>query len=122
MRLAAERDDPRAGRRGDPVEAGGGVAKHPFGIVSLQSPQDMPDRGGRGRPFPKDPEGLVQASPANLDEGPEAAIRIGAGRDRQDRKQQDMREPGELASGAARIGDRRALRKEGVRRLYGNLR
>ena len=50
-RLAVERDDPRASRRGDPVQAGGVVAKDPFDIVSLQSLEDIADRGVRGGLF-----------------------------------------------------------------------
>jgi hypothetical protein len=120
-RLAVERDDPDALGRGVPVQAAGVVAKRLFDIDSLQSLQDIADRGVRGRAFPFDLEGLVQSRPVNLDEGSNAAIRIGSGDNRENGKQQYIRELVQFALGAAGIRDRRELRKQGVQRLHGNL-
>ena len=66
----------------------------------------------RRRPFPSDFEGFVQPLPMHLDESADAAIRIRAAYDRENRKQQDVRQLIEFALGATRVGDCREERKK----------
>jgi hypothetical protein len=60
-------------------------------IPAVQPLQNISDSGMSGRPSPADLEGLVQLSPMDFDEGTDAAIRVGAARNRQNGKQQDVR-------------------------------
>jgi hypothetical protein len=62
-------------------------AKGLFNFLRAQSLQNIPDGGMRRRPFPIYLEGFVQLSPMHFDEGADAAVRIGATHDRQNRKQ-----------------------------------
>ena len=67
----------------------------------------------RGRPFPAYLESLVQLSPMDLDEGAKyAEMMSGAAHDRQNGKQQDVRQLIEFAFGAPWIGDCREVRQE----------
>jgi hypothetical protein len=70
---------------------GGVFAKDLFYFRRAQPLQNISDGGMSGRPSPAEPEGLVQFSPMNFDEGTDAAIRVGAAHNRQNGKQQDVR-------------------------------
>jgi hypothetical protein len=111
-RLAIKRDNSRAGTRRVNVQVGRVFAKGHFNIRRRQPLQNIPDRRMRGRPFPAYLESLVQLSPMDLDEGADAAIRVGAAHDRQNGKQQDVRQLIEFAFGAPWIGDCREVRQE----------
>ena len=67
--------------------------------------EDVADRRVRGRAAPFQAEAAVQPAAMNVDEGHDAAIRVAAADDRQDREQKDMRQLVELAFRAPRIGD-----------------
>ena len=67
--------------------------------------EDVADRRVRGRASPFQAETAVQPAAMNVDEGDDAAIRVAAADDRQDREQQDMRQLVELAFRAPRIGN-----------------
>lgn len=94
------------------VQIGRMFAKGLFNIRRRQSLQNIPDGGMSGRPFPVDLEGLVELWPMNLDEGSNAAIRVGSAYNRQNGKQQYVRQLIELAFSASWIADPRELREE----------
>jgi len=94
------------------VQVGRVFAKGYFNIRRRQPLQNIPDGRMRGRPFPAYLESLVQLSPMDLDEGADGAIRVGAAHDRQNGKQQDVRQLIEFAFGAPWIGDRREVRQK----------
>ena len=75
-----------------------------------------------GWPFIPDLKGSVQLWPMDLDEGADAAIRVGTGHNRENGKQQDMRQLVKFAFGAPRIGDCCELREEMFESFQGNLR
>lgn len=91
-RLAIERHDPRAETGPGPVQVGCMFAKDLFNIRRAQPLQNIPDRSVRGRPLPADLEDFVQLSSVDFDEGADAAIRVGAAHNRQNGKQQDLRQ------------------------------
>ena len=111
-RLAIKRDNSPAGTRRVNVQLGRVFAKGYFNIRRRQPLQNIPDGRMRGRPFPAYLKSLVQLSPMDLDEGADAAIRVGAAHDRQNGKQQDVRQLIEFAFGTPWIGDCRELRQE----------
>jgi hypothetical protein len=111
-RLAVERDNAHTASLRRKVELAGMFAEGPFNIRRRKPLQNVADGGVRGRPFPTDPEGLVEFLPMHFDEGADAAIGIGAAHNRQDGKQQHMRQLIELAFGAPRIGNHRQQREE----------
>ena len=90
-RFAIERQEACAGTRRGCVQVGGVFARDLFYFRRAQPLQNISDGGMSGRPSPAEPEGLVQFSPMNFDEGTDAAIRVGAARNRQNGKQQDVR-------------------------------
>ena len=111
-RLAVERDNAHATSLRRQVELAGVFAKGLFNIRRFKALQNVADGGVRRRPFPADLEGLVELLPMHLDEGADAAIGVGAAHDRQDGKQQHVRQLIELALGAPRIGNPRQQREE----------
>src|ERR1017187_7491340 len=111
-RLAVEGNDTRTGTGPRMVQVGGMFAKDLFYVRPAQSLQNVPDGRMSGRPFPADLEGLVQLSPMDLDEGADAAIRVGSAHNCQNGKQQDVRQLIEFAFGAPWIGDRREEREK----------
>src|SRR5664280_2250112 len=76
----------------------------------------------RGRPFPSDFEGFVQLPPMHHDESADAAIRIRAAYNRENGKQQDVRQLIKFAFSATWVRDCREERKKTFERLQGNLR
>jgi len=96
-------------------------AKDFLDIRRVQPLQNITDRRVRGRPLPTDLERLVQPSAVRLDEGANAPVRIGARHNRQNGKQQNMRQLIEHSLGAARVADHPEVREEAFERLYGNL-
>ena len=96
-------------------------AKRLFDIRRRQPLQNIADGRMGGRPFPVDLEGFVQLSPMDLEVGLDAAIRVGSAHDRENGKQQYVRQPIEFAFGAPRIGDCGEQRQERLQRLQGDL-
>ena len=84
--------------------------------------EDVADRRVRGRATPFQAEAAVQPAAMNVDEGHDAAIRVTAADDRQDREQQDMRQLVELAFRAPRIGDLCQYIEQRTERDHDNLR
>jgi hypothetical protein len=74
-----------------------------------------------GGPLPADLERIVQPFEVNVDERANAPVRVGARHNRQNGKQQNMRQLIELALGAARVVDRPEVREKRVERIHGNL-
>jgi len=81
-------------------------AKGRLDVVGIQTDQNRPDRGMRGPPLPSQFKSRVQPLEMRSDEGRDAAIRVGAGHDRQDRKQQDIALLVPFALGTPWIRDR----------------
>ena len=90
-RLAVKRDNSRTGNCCIEVQIGCMFAKGLFNIRRRQPLQNIPDSRVSRRPLPADLEGLVKLSPMDLDEGADAAIRVGSAHNRQNGKQQDIR-------------------------------
>ena len=90
-RLAVKRDNSRTGNCCIEVQIGCMFAKGLFNIRRRQPLQNIPDSRVSRRPFPADLEGLIKLSPMDLDEGADAAIRVGSAHNRQNGKQQDIR-------------------------------
>src|SRR5437762_14257417 len=82
---------PQSASRCIEVQVGCMFAKGLFNICRRQPLQNIPDSRVSRRPLPADLEGLVKLSPMDLDEGADAAIRVGSGHNRQNGKQQDIR-------------------------------
>src|SRR6267154_5090773 len=87
--LSVKRDDSRTGDCRITVQIGRMFAKGLFNIRCRQPLQNVPDGGMSGRPFPAYLEGLVELAPMDLDEGADAAIRVGSAHNRQNGKQQN---------------------------------
>jgi hypothetical protein len=113
-RLAVERHNTHADRRRATVQVCGVFTKDLLDIRRLQALENIPDRRVGGRPLPTDRERFVQPSPVRLDEGANAPVRIGAGHNRQNGKQQNMRQLIKFTFSAARIRDRGKMRKKAV--------
>ena len=111
-RLAVKRDNAHATSPRRNVELGGVFAKSLFNIRRREPLQNVADGGMRGRPFPADLECLVELLPMHLDERADAAIRVGAAHNRQNGKQQDVRQLVEFPFRAPGIGNHRQQRKE----------
>jgi hypothetical protein len=94
------------------VQVGRMLTKDIFNIRRAQPLQNIPDGGMSGWPFPSDLKGSVQLWPMDLDEGADAAIRVGTAHNLENGKQQDMRQLVKFAFGASRIGDCCELREE----------
>src|SRR5450759_2750362 len=84
--LACKRDNSRTGDCRITVQVGRMFAKGLFNIRRRQPLQNIPDGRMSGRPYPADLEGLVKLSPMDLDEGADAAIRVGSAHNRQNGK------------------------------------
>ena len=87
------------------VQVGRMLTKDIFDIRRAQPLQNIPDGCMSRWPFPSDLKGSVQLRPMDLDEGADAAIRVGTAHNRENGKQQDMRQLVKFAFGAPRIGD-----------------
>ena len=111
-RLTVERHNMHAGTGPGMVQVGRMLTKDIFNIRRAQPLQNIPDGGMSGWPFPSDLKGSVQLWPMDLDEGADAAIRVGTAHNRENGKQQDMRQLVKFAFGAPRIGDCCELREE----------
>jgi hypothetical protein len=87
-----------AGRLGaGRLQQAGMTAKGDLQRAAIEALKDVADRGVRRRAPPLQAEGPVQAAPMHLDEGDDAAIRVAAADDRQDREQQHVRQRVDLA-------------------------
>src|ERR1700675_3081255 len=71
--------------------------------------------------LPANLESFVQPFPVRLDERTNASVRIGSSHNRQNGKQQNIRQLIEFTLGAARVTDHPEVRKKGIERLRGNL-
>jgi hypothetical protein len=102
-RFAIERRDAcGSGRRGC-VQVGGALAKDLFNFGRVQPLENISNGGMGKRPSPAEPHAF-QFSPMDFDEGSDAAIGIGPAHNRQNGKQQDVRELIKFALGAPRAG------------------
>ena len=110
--LAVERQSANAGNRFVIVQLRGVIPKGLLDILRSQPLQNETDRSVRGRFPPIDLESLVQTPPMNRDESPDAAIRVRSCHNRQNRKEQNVRQLIEFALGAAWVGDRCEQRKK----------
>jgi len=121
-RLAVERDAALARLGAGGVELGGMAAEHRFHRRGVEALEDVADGGMRGRTPPCQPEDGVQPGAVDVDEGDDAAVGVGAGRDGEDRKQQNVGQPAELALGTPGIGNVGQHIQQGRERDHGNLR
>ncbi len=120
-RLAVKRQNTRASGRFAAVQVCCVFAKDLLDIRRFQPLQNIPDRRVGGRPLPTDLERLVQPSPVRLDECVDAPVRVGSRHNRQNGKQQNIRQQIKFALSTAPVADHPEVRKEAFERLYGNL-
>jgi hypothetical protein len=88
-RFAIEHHHARASGRFAAVQVCGVFTKDL--LLRVQALQNITDRRVGGRSLPTDRERPVQTSPVRLDEGANASVRVGAGHNRQNGQQQNMR-------------------------------
>src|ERR1700676_3419306 len=120
-RFAVKRQNACAGGRCAAVEVCRVLAKDPLDIRRVQPLQNITDRCVGGWPLPADLESFVQPFKLNLDKRANAPVRVGSRHNRQNGKQQNIRQLIELALGATRVVDRLEARKKGVKRIHRNL-
>src|ERR1700674_325332 len=97
------------------------LAKYLLDIRWIQPLQNITDRRVGGWSLPANLESFVQPFPVRLDERTNASVRIGSSHNRQNGKQQNIRQLIEFTLGAARVADHPEVRKKGIERLRGNL-
>src|SRR5277367_1337598 len=112
--LPSKRQNACAGGRCAAVEVCRVLAKDPLDIRRVQPLQNITDRCVGGWPLPADLESFVQTFELNLDKRANAPVRVGSRHNRQNGKQQNIRQLIELALGATRVVDRPEARKKGV--------
>lgn len=89
--------------------------------AAFQALQDVADRSVRRGAPPGQPEHLVQPMAVHIDEGGDAAIRVAAADDGQDREQQHIRQPVDLAFCPAVIRHLLQQAQQRRERGHGNL-
>ncbi len=91
-------------RRG--VQLGCMDAECDLDVGGIKTAENGTDRRMRRRPLPAQPERFVQAPQVNPDERMDTPVRVSAGHDRQDRKQQNIALLRSAYSRHAGVGDR----------------
>ena len=95
------------------------AAKRRFHRSSVKLPQDSADRRVGRCSSPLQAERVAQPGEVNIDEAVDCPVGIGASDNRQDREQQDVRQPIQLALGPPGVldlgqyGDKRSERRHG---------
>ena len=87
------------------VQHGGMAAECSFDRGGIELSQDATDRRVSGSFPPLHPERIAQPGEVNIDEAMDCPIRVGAGDDRQNRKQHDVRQPIQLPLRPPRVFD-----------------
>ncbi len=113
-RLAVKRQNTRAGGRFAAVQVCCVLAKDLLDIRRIQPLQNITDRRVGGWPLPADLERFVQSFEVHLDERTNTPVRVGSRHNRQNGKQQNIRQLIELALSAAWVADRPEVRKKRV--------
>src|SRR6202521_991565 len=93
------------------------LAKYLLDIRWIQPLQNITDRRVGGWSLPANLESFVQPFPVRLDERTNASVRIGSSHNRQNGKQQNIRQLIEFTLGAARVADHPEVRKKAIERL-----
>jgi hypothetical protein len=98
------------------------AAEHRFQLDRIQPFEDVADGGVGGRTAPFQAEHGVQPVAMHVDEGDDAAIRVAAGHDGEDGKQQHMRKLVDLPLATTGIGNFSEQAQQRRECSHGNLR
>ncbi len=122
QRLAIQCDRALSGCRARGLQPGGMAAEHRLHIDRVEPVEDVADGGVRGGAAPFQAEHGVQPVAMQVDEGDDAAIRVAAGHDGEDGKQQHVGKLVDLPLPTTRIGDFGEQAQQRRECSHGNLR
>lgn len=103
------------------MKLGGMAAEQRVHCSRIEALEDVANGGVRGSESPFQAEDGVEPGALLIDEGGDAAIRVGAGHDCENGEQQDMRQLAQLALRSAWIGNVCQQLQQRQKRDHGNL-